>query len=164
MSVVQYIPKHNILVIFGDMNAKIGKGVARVNSFHDSSKRNGVFLSDLTKECDLKVITTSFCKKSGKLWTHKYPNGMKAQLGHVLINKKWKNSITDCKSYNTYQSLGSNHRPCSIKLRLCLRANKTKSNKTYYNWSLLSSNENVKEQYTIEVKNRFQVFQEQDEV
>lgn len=164
MSVVHHVPKHNVLVIGGDMNAKIDNDVARVNSFHNSSNRNGEFMLDLMKECDLTNLTTSFCKRKGKLWTHKYPNGIKAQLDHMLINRKWQNSITNCETYNTYHSLGSDHRPCSIKLRLCLRANRNaKSKKIYHNWSLLTNDENVKEAYTIEVKNRFQILQDQDE-
>ena len=164
MNVVHHVPKHNVLVIGGDMNAKIGNDVARVNSFHNTSNRNGEFMLDLIKECDLTNLSTSFCIRNGKLWTHKYPNGIKAQLDHMLINRKWQNSVTNCESFNSYLLLGSDHRPCSIKLRLCLRANRNaKSKKKYYNWALLSSNENVKEAYTIEVKNRFQILQDLDE-
>ena len=82
----------------------------------------------------------------------------------MLINRKWHNSVIDGQSYNTYESMNSDHRPYSIKLRLSLRANKTyKSKNVNYNWALLMRDENVREAYTIEVKNRYQVLQNLNE-
>ena len=40
-SLVRSIPKHNVLVIGGDMNAKIGENVNHKFSLHNSSNRNG---------------------------------------------------------------------------------------------------------------------------
>ena len=40
-SLVRSIPKHNVLVIRGDMNAQIGKNVNHKFSQHNSSNRNG---------------------------------------------------------------------------------------------------------------------------
>ena len=105
-------------------------------------------------------LSTSFNKKEGKLWTFKNPNGNKAQLDYMLVNRKWRNSVTNCESYNTYKTMDSDHQPCSSKLRLSLRENKReKSKKTNFNWALLLTNRNVSEAYTVEVKNRFQALQ-----
>ena len=40
-SLVRSIPKHNVLVIVGDINAQIGKNVSHKFSWHNSSNRNG---------------------------------------------------------------------------------------------------------------------------
>ena len=40
-SLVRSIPKHNVLVIGGDMNDQIGKNVNHIFSLHSSSNRNG---------------------------------------------------------------------------------------------------------------------------
>ena len=40
-SLVRSIPKHNVLVIGGDMNAQIGKNVNQKSSLHNSSNRIG---------------------------------------------------------------------------------------------------------------------------
>ena len=49
-SLVRSIPKHNFLVIGGDMNAQIGKNVNHKFSLHNSSNRNGQHLTDFTLE------------------------------------------------------------------------------------------------------------------
>ena len=40
-----------------------------------------------------------FQKKYAKLWTHIYPNGVKAQLDYMLVNRKWINSLMNCEAY-----------------------------------------------------------------
>jgi len=145
MYVIDEVPKHHVLIIGGDMNAKIGKREAVVSSFHENTNRNGQLLLDLMKECNLVNISTSFSKNYGKLWALIYPNGNRAQLDHILINRKWQNSAMNSEVYNI---LNSDHRPCSVKLRLCLRANKKhKTYKLNHNWALLSNDENVSSLY-----------------
>ena len=51
-TLVRSIPKHNVLVIGGDMNARIGKNVNHKFSFHYSSNRNGQHLTDFMLEID----------------------------------------------------------------------------------------------------------------
>ena len=45
-SLVRSIPKHNLLVIGGDMNAQIGKNRNNKYSLHNTSNRNGQHLID----------------------------------------------------------------------------------------------------------------------
>ena len=67
-SFVRGIPKHNLLVIGGNMNAQIGKLVNHKFSLYNSSNRNGEHLTDFTLE-NRKCINTKFQKRMGKLWT-----------------------------------------------------------------------------------------------
>ena len=85
-----------------------------------------------------------------------YANGTKAQLDHILINKKWKNSGTDCAAYNTFHSVSSNHKIVTIKCRLCLRASKSRKYSPKFDWSKLMCNKDIKEKFSIEIKNRFE--------
>ena len=119
--VIRQLPKHNVIVIAGDVNTQVGSEDKVGFSFHDNTNRKGSLLWDLTKECELVSISTKFQKNKGKLGTHPYPNAERAQFDHILINKKWKNSAMDCQSYNTMCSVQSDHRPCSAKIRLSLR-------------------------------------------
>ena len=93
---VRKIPKHNVLVIAGDMNTKIGSVDCTGNSFKKSSNRNGQLLLDMMRECELVDLSTNYQKPKGKLWSFSYPNGVKAQIDHIIINKKLKNSAADC--------------------------------------------------------------------
>ena len=102
----------------------------------------------------------NYCKPKDKLWTFTYPGGVKAQIDHILINWKWKNSATDCRSYNTYSSLASDHRLWTAKIRQSLRANKSSKKKQIKrDWSKLIIDKNVKTAYMVDVKNRFEQLQ-----
>ena len=58
-SLVRNIPKHNVLVIGGDMNAQIGKNGNHKYSLHNSSNRNGQHLTDFTIENRLTSLNTN---------------------------------------------------------------------------------------------------------
>ena len=66
---VRSIPKHNLLVIGGDMNAQIGKSRNNKYSLHNTSNRNGQHLIDFMIENRLTCFNTNFKKREGKLWT-----------------------------------------------------------------------------------------------
>ena len=89
-SLVRSIPKHNLLVIGGDMNAQIGKNRNNKYILHNVSNRNGQHLIDFMIENRLTCLNTNFQKREGKLWTYTYANKSKAQIDYVFINKKWK--------------------------------------------------------------------------
>ena len=76
---IKQVPKHSILLIGGDMNAKIGTDDCKGDSFHINTNRNGEFLLNLITECALVNLGTNYCKLKGKLWTFSYPGGAKAQ-------------------------------------------------------------------------------------
>ena len=103
-------------------------------------------LLDLLQETDLKTINTSLQKKSGKLWTFQYPNGARAQLDYICINKKWQNSVRDCNAFNSFFSIGSDHRIVSAKIRLSLRTTKSTSNRApKYDWRKFRQDKGLQE-------------------
>ena len=55
---IKIIPKHNVLIIGGDMNAKIDNNKCVGNSYHNFTNRNGEYLLDLTIDCGLVNIST----------------------------------------------------------------------------------------------------------
>ena len=85
----------NVLIIGGDMNAKIGKNVSHKFSLHNSSNRNGEHLTDITLENKLTCLNTKFQKSKRKLLTYTYANNTKAQIDYILINKKWNNKCNN---------------------------------------------------------------------
>ena len=66
-SLVRSIPKHNVLVIGGDMNAQIGKNRNKKYSLHNTPNRNGQHLADFMIENRLTCLNTNFQKREGKL-------------------------------------------------------------------------------------------------
>ena len=67
-TLVRSIPKQNLLVIGGDMNAQIGKNRNNKYSQHNTSNRNGQHLTDFTIENSLYWGMLIYQKREGKLW------------------------------------------------------------------------------------------------
>ena len=159
-SVTRQVPKHNFLIIGGDLNAQIGYSSTHKFSYHKSSNRNGLLLEEFIEEHELLCLNTKFQKTPSKLWTITYANRSKAQLDYIIINKKWKNSAMNCQAYNSFEGVYSDHRIVTSKFRLSLRANKKTSSKfPPYNWSALATNAELKEQYSVAVYNKFSALQ-----
>ena len=162
-SLVRSIPKHNILVIGGDMNAQIGKNGNNKYSLHNTSNRNGQHLTDFMIENRLACLNTNYQKREGKLWTYTYANNTKAQIDYVLINKKWKNSALNCEAYSSFEGVSTDHRIVTAKIRLSLRKNAKRTATTkHYDWALLN-NKDVRDKYVLELRNRFKTLQEKTE-
>ena len=161
---VRSIPKHNLLVIGGDMNAQIGKNRNNKYSLHNMSNRNGQHLTDFMIENRLTCLNTNYQKREGKLWTYTYANNSKAQIDYVFMNRKWKkNSVMNCETYSSFEGVFSDHRIVTAKLRLSLRQKATRTATTkHYDWALLN-NRDIRDKYALELRNRFKTLQEKTE-
>ena len=138
-SFMHSIPKHNMLVIGGDMNAQIRKNGNNKYSLHNTSNRNGQHLTDFMIENRLACLNTNYQKREGKLWTYTYANNTKAQIDYVLINKKWKNSAMNCKAYSSFEGVSTVPRIVTAKIQLSLWKNAKRTATTkHYDWALLN--------------------------
>ena len=159
---IDSIPAHNMLILLGDFNARIGPEDAKF-PFHEATNRNGKLLAELAIERNFVIANTSFQKKKGKRWTYISPGGTKCQLDYILVRKKWRNSLINAEAYNTFSSVGSDHRIVSAKIRLSLRKSKTMPKKKQFDWKALASDEDLQKKYTVEVRNRFQPLEDVEE-
>ena len=159
-SLVRSIPKHNVLVICGNMNAQIGKNGNHKFSLHNSSNRNGQHLTNFTIENRLTCLNTNFQKSEGKLWTYTYPNNTKSQIDYVFINKKWKNSALNCEVYSSFEGVSTDHRIVTAKIRLSLRMNAFRTTTVHYDRALLNIRD-IRDKYTLALRNRYDALQEQ---
>ena len=150
-SVISTIPPHNMCFLIGDLNAKV-KGNW---SYHSTSNNNGEKLEELKEEHRLWNATTSFQKRRGKIWTYTSPKGEHSQIDHILINKKWKNSIKNAEAYSTFKTVGSDHRIVVAQVRISLRKPKQLPKKVKLDWDVLRTNENLALKYSVEVGNRY---------
>ena len=63
-------------------------------------------------------------------------------------------------AYNSFTSVNSDHRSVSAKIRLSLRMHKNNGRKKVnYNWNELLSDNNIKSEYSVDVRNRFEALQ-----
>ena len=158
-SLVHSIPKHNVLVIGGDMNAQIGKNGNNKYSLHNTSNRNWQHLTDFMIENRLTCLNKNYQKREGKLWTNTYAKNNKAQIDYVFINKKW-NSAMNYEEYSSFYGVSFDHRIVTEKIRLSLRkiATRTATPK-HYDWALLN-NRDIRDKYVLKLRNRFEKLRE----
>ena len=148
---VRSIPRHNVLVIGGDMNAQIGKNGNNKYSLHNMSNRNEQYLTDFMIENRLTCLNTNYQKREWTLWTYTYVNNSKAQIDYIFIKKKWKNSAMDCEAYSSFEGVSSDHQIVTAKIRLSLRKNATRTATTkHYDWALLNNNRDIRDKYVLE--------------
>ena len=130
---LQDVPAHNFLAIIGDFNARIGPEVAPF-IFHKSTNRNGIHLADLLSEFGLIVANAQFQKRQGKLWTFKdRATDSLRQLDYTLVRRNWRNSIHNAEAYNTFCTVGSDHRVVCAEIKLSLPTSK-QAKKIRYDW------------------------------
>ena len=159
---VDSIPAHNVPLVIGDFDARIGPEDGRY-TYHGSTYRNGKSLVDMAMRKKLIIANAQFCKKKGKLWTYISPGGSKCQLNYILIQRNWRNSMLNAEAYNTFASVGSDHRIVSARVRLSLRKSKTLVRKKQHDWNLFRTDSNLQKLYSIEVHNRLQPLEIENE-
>ena len=159
---IDSIPTHNMLLVIGDFNARVGPEDVRF-PFHESTNRNGKYLFDFAIEKNLLIANTYFQKRIGKRWTYISPGGTKCQLDYILVRRKWKNSLLNAEAYSTFAGVGSDHRIVSARIRLSLRKSKTLPKRKQYDWKALSSDRDLQNRYSVEVRNRFPPLEDTEE-
>ena len=104
-----------------------------------------------------QVITnTKFQKRQSKLWTYiSDMSGTKTKIDYILISNKCNNSVKNVEAFNTFASIESDHRVLAAKLKLSLRTAKKKTRGNVYGWAMLTSDKNLQQLYTVQVKNRY---------
>ena len=137
-------PPHNMTIILGDMNAKLGPEHSRF-LFHD----------DFVLEKNMQITNTQFGKKMGKRWTFTDPKGEHHQLDYIMVNTKWRNSVRNVEPYSSFASVGSDHRIVTMRLKLSLRAPNAAVTRASFEWRLLRNDKNLQTLYSVEIRNRF---------
>ncbi|XP_072050011.1 uncharacterized protein [Amphiura filiformis] len=152
---IRQVPAHNFLIVMGDFNGRVGKEYYNF-PYHETTNRTGEMLHNLALENDLIITNVCFRKKEPRLWTCSLPSGFKVQIDYILVRRKWRNSVTNSCAYNSFASIGSDHRIVTAKIRLSLRASgKTPPRKVKYDWRQLVHDDELQERYTIKVQNQF---------
>ena len=91
------------------------------------------------------------------VWTFIDPSGRLYQKDYILVNNKWRNSVKNAESFSSFASVGSDHRVVSANIKLSLRSPQEKKSKQIkHDWKVLRYNTALQEQFTIEVRNRFE--------
>ena len=166
-NVIEKTPKHDMLIVMGDLNAKIGLGQAgeeKVVGQHGlQSERtdNGDRFVELCKANNLAITSTMFIHKDIHKYTWTSPDGRtRNQIDHFAVCGKFRGSILDTRTYRG-ADICSDHNLSISKVKL--RLNKTKKINQRPKYDLVKLKfPSFRNQYNIEVKNRFDVLMRND--
>lgn len=98
-------PQHDVKIIIGDMNAKIGKEeiyrpVIGRHSLHNTTNDNGMRLIEFAASKCLVICSTHFKHKDIHKHTWKHPNGTTFnQIDHMLVNSRHFSDVMNVRSY-----------------------------------------------------------------
>ena len=98
-------PRHDVKIVLGDFNAKIGKEKAfrptiGKESLHEDSNSNGIRLIDFATGKGMSISSTKFPHKNIHKITWTSPDGnTKNQIDHVLIDRRHGSDILDVRSF-----------------------------------------------------------------
>ena len=62
----------------------------------------------------------SFPEMTWSIMDAQSSNDFKSQIDFIIINKKWKNSVKNCRAYNSFNSIASDHRIITADIQLSL--------------------------------------------
>ena len=159
---------HDMLIVMGDKNAKVGNNnwaYESVMGKHGLGQRNdnGERLCDMCNMNELVITGTLFPHKTILKVTWVSPGGNTMnQIDHVLISRRFRNSVKDTRVYRS-ADIGSDHHLAwtDIKLRLSKQTTGKKKCRVKYDTARLR-NEEVLRRFNIALQNRYQVLENEE--
>ncbi|CAH2107939.1 unnamed protein product [Euphydryas editha] len=123
------LPNREVTLILGDWNAKVGNSdsdseLRHVVGGYGLGERNerGTRFLDFCIDRKLSILNTFFQHHPRRLYTWKSPGDKyRNQIDYVLINTRWKTSITNVKTFPGAEC-GSDHNLLVAKLNIRLKA------------------------------------------
>ncbi|CAK1595298.1 unnamed protein product [Parnassius mnemosyne] len=131
---LKYPNPHNIILVQGDFNAKIGEGkVSDIVGSFGLGKRNdrGDRFLQFCEEHGLIISNTHFKQPPRRLYTwssplHSLKKIVRNQIDYILINRRYRNSLTSVKTYPG-ADIGTDHNPVVASVRCNMKILKPRS-------------------------------------
>ena len=156
-----------VTIVMGDLNAKVGRGSGGtvVGQFGLGVRNErGDRWVEWCESWEQVITNTWFNHHARHLYTWKSPGDrVRNQIDYVSINKRFRNSITQVKTKPGADcGRGCDHVPVVAQMRVKVKKVK-KNRKIRKDWNILRRNKAIKDQYTIEVANRYERLTEEGE-
>lgn len=158
--VIGRIPKHDLIVLAGDLNAKVGGdhmtwpavigkfGIGEMNN-------NGQRVLELCAQNGLLLGATHFQHKDIHKYTWKSPDGkIRNQIDHIIVNRKWKRSLKNVRTYRG-ADINSDHELVVADVQLSLLQSKKKQRKTVKYADAKLTEEETAHNFDVQIGGRF---------
>ena len=167
-STLNKVPNHDMMIILGDLNAKVGREVDAfgpaigMHSLHADSNNNGVRLASLALQYDLVVGGTLFPHKDIHKGTWVSPGGQVVnQIDHALIRRKFRSAMSDVRVFRGAEC-DSDHMLLVTNIRVKLNRERSRRQLTQKIDVGRLKDEAVKQDYQLELRNRFGALEVED--
>ncbi|XP_071153817.1 craniofacial development protein 2-like [Mytilus edulis] len=164
---IEKVPKRDLLVLMGDLNAKVGserKGWDREIDPHGIGKmnENGELFADFCTTNNLVIGGTLFKHKNCHKVTWVSPAGnAENQIDHITISQRWRSSLQDVRVKWGADAASDHHLVIgSIKMKL-LAQKKSVVKRRKFNVGKLKI-PNIREEFQISLQNRFSAISDLD--
>ena len=152
----------------GAINAKVENdnwAYERVMGKHGLEKWNGKRLCDMCDMNELVITETLFPHKTIHKVTWVFPGGnTMSQIDHVLISRRFRNSVKDTRVYRSAGIWSDHHLVCTVvKLRLSKETTEKRRCRVKYDTAKFR-NEEVLRRFKIALQNRYKVLENEETV
>jgi hypothetical protein len=156
-------------ILLGDFNAKVGrehifKPTIRNKILHNINNDNGVSLVNFATSKNLRVNSSMFSQCNSHKYTWTSPDGKTHnQIDHILVDRRRHSNVPDVQSFRA-ADCDTDHFLLVAKVKDKLAGNKQKSHRFGMGRFNLKNLNNVegKEQFRVEVSNRFAALEDLD--
>jgi len=159
-SVLRQCKRHEINIVLGDLNAKVGKGrveqVVGPFGLGERNDRGDKFVEWCLEKAQV-VVNTWFRHHKRHLWTWKSPGEVvRNQIDYIAINERYRNAVTQARTFPG-ADVSSDHVPVVATIRLKLKHLRKPNCKPKKNTELLRKDDEMTKKYAVEVQNRYAV-------
>ena len=155
---------HDITLVMGDLNAKLGgERVEVLVGPFGLGERNerGNRWAEWCVENGQVVLNTWFRQPPRRMWTWMSPDEQtKNQIDYITINKRFRNAVTRARTFPG-ADCNSDHVPVVVDMKVQLKKPKKKKFKPKINIKVLKEDGSLKEMYNICVRNKYEMLREE---
>ena len=167
--VLDTVPRHDMLLVMGDWNAKVGErqegenGIVGKDGLMCERNDNGDRFVSFCAYNNLAITSTMFPHKDVHKYTWTSPDGQyRNQIDHVAVRSQFKRSVHDTRAHRG-ADVGSDHNLVITKVKLRLNSTGKKQEGTIRFEESKLREPVIRQQFQLELRNRFKILQTTDQ-
>ena len=159
---------HEINIVMGDLNAKIGEGrhgnLVGGFGLGDRNERGDRWL-EWCEVWQQVILNTWFRQHPRFLWTWKSPGDRyRNQIDYITVNSRFRNAVTKVKTYPGADCGGNcDHVPVVAEVKLKLKRIRKRRRTRKKDWKSLRTDESMQESFQLELRNRYQALEQENQ-